>query len=320
MTPDQADSVLPHLERCPCCGRGLVYIDGTTDSGALLNHTREVIVAAHGDNPLYRECRSCGARWHRHAPRSRLRAAAEAHVDQWPASGRRHTEDAWAPTPFRVFERAQAFDVVPAATGERSAATGYDSAVYVVTAWNPDGQPSTLTRNLELHRRMHADVQARGWDVREVATYDEDLRWAEQSLLMVGVDHAAASVLALEYAQPAFIQWTQTGVTMLAAGTGIAMTAPVPMSIIADTSPACPMRTIRGQPQAEFVCRNPGGPWVSASIHESARWRHQREMLLSTIGCTVCHAAPADGPGGKATYISARAVASRYGPARDERG
>lgn len=317
MTPDQADSVLPHLDRCPCCGRGLVYIDGSSDSRKLVNDAREVVVAAHGHRPLYRECRSCGARWHLHAPGSRLRAAAETYVNQWPAFGRRITGDAWTPTPFRVFERARAFDVVPATKVENLPATGYDGAVYVVTAWNPGGQRSTLTRNVQLHRRMRADVQSRGWDVREVATYDEDLRWAEQSLLMVGVDHAATSALALEYEQPAFIQWTQTGVTILAAGTGIALTTQVPMSVI-PTSPACPMRTMKGQPQEDLVCRDPGGPWISASIHESARWRHQRKMLLATIGCTVCHAAPADGPGGTSIYISARAVASRYGPARDE--
>ena len=274
-----------------------------------------MVVAVHGEEPLYRECRSCGVRWHRHAPGSELRVAAETHVGQWPAFGRRHTEDAWGPTPFRVFEGAHGFDVVPATNGECSAATGYDSAVYVVTAWNPDGQPSTLTRNLELHRQMHADVRARGWDAREVATYDEDLRWAEQSLLLVGVDQAAACALALEYAQPGLIQWGQTGVTMLAAGTGIALTPPVSMSIMANTSPACPMRTIRGETQEEFVCRNPGGPWVSASIHESARWRHQRAMLLSTIGCNVCQGAPAEGPAGEALTISPHAVASRYGPA-----
>lgn len=313
MTPDQTNSVLPHPERCPCCGRGLVYVDavGSTD---LLNQALDVIVAEHGEHPLYRQCRSCEARWHRHAPGSRLRAAAETYVDQWPAIGRRHTEDAWNPTPFRVFERSQALDVVPSANGKRSTATGYDSAVYVVTAWNPDAQPSTLTRNQEFHRRMHADVNARGWDVREVATYDKDLRWAEKSLLLVGVDQTAACALALEYAQPALIQWSQTGVTMLTADTGIAMTALLPMSIVPNTSPACPMRTIGGQPQAEFVCRNPGGPWVSASIHESARWRHQRGMFLSSTGCNVCHGAPADGPGGEAVNVSPRAVASRYGP------
>lgn len=313
MKPDQADSVLPHLEHCPCCGRGLVYID-SVGSTELLNDAREVVVPAHGDGPLYRECRSCGARWHLHAAGTRLRAAADTYVNQWPAFGRRHTTEAWKPTPFRVFERGRALDVVPAPKVESPPATDYDGAVYVVTAWNPDGQPATLTRNLQLHRRMRADVQARGWDVLQVATYDEGFRWAERSLLLVGVDQAAASALALEYAQPALIKWTQPGVTMLAAGTGIAMAAPVPTSII-PTSAACPMRTIKGQPQEDFVCRNPGGPWISASIHESARWRQQRKMLLATIGCNVCQGTPAEGPAGEALTISPHAVASRYGPA-----
>ncbi len=90
MTPKQTDSVLPHLERCPCCGRGLVYIE----SGArrISCTTPRGVGAALGDSPLYRECRSCGARWHRHR-RAADFAPPRIVRDQWTASGRRRTED-----------------------------------------------------------------------------------------------------------------------------------------------------------------------------------------------------------------------------------
>jgi hypothetical protein len=83
-------------------------------------------------------------------------------------------------------------------------------------------------------------------------------------------------------------------------------------SEMVDSSPACPMRA---RDATRVVCRNPGGPWVSASIHESARWRHQREVLPVTIGY-ICQGASTDGPGGSSVEVSPKTVASRYGPCK----
>ena len=271
-----------------------------------------MVVIGHGDDALYRACRPCGARWHRHPPSNALRATAEAFVEEWPAFGFRPALTAWSPTPFRVFDDPGAYDVIPTGSGEDSAVTGRDAPAYIVTAWNPSGQPKTLKRNRDLHRQLRADVRHRRWDMCEVATYDPALRWAEQALLLMNVSEVGAARLARTYSQVALLRWDQTGVTTLSSDNRTAMTPPNPIAISRDTF-GCPMRTIEAEPQQQVVCRNPGGPWVGASIHESARWRHQRQMLLATIGCNVCGSAPADGPPGEAIYASPMIVASRYG-------
>lgn len=317
MSTHQPDVILPGLERCPCCGRGLLYLDGTSNSRELLNHASEVTVPSHGDQPLYRECRSCGARWHRHHPASTLRGAAERYVDAWPAFGFRAPLDAWLPTAVRIFDGKQSFDVLPDATNDASHMVApLAGPMYVVTAWNPGGRPATLAQNEALQRRMDVDARHRGWHVRQAAVFDTELRWAERSTALLGLSERDAVTLAREYAQPALLKWSEAGVTVLTSDTGTALGAAVPVTIRRRSGPTCPMRTIARDPQEGVVCRNPGGPWVSASIHESARWRLQRAMLLSTIGCNVCHAAHADGPGGRSLDVYPQLVASRYGPGR----
>lgn len=88
------DGLLPDLERCPCCGRGLVYVDGA--SGERRNGTFQVEVPDAAGVALYRECHACRARWHRYAEGHPLREYAEPWVARWPAYGRRPVADAWA--------------------------------------------------------------------------------------------------------------------------------------------------------------------------------------------------------------------------------
>ncbi len=317
MSTDRSDLLLPGLERCPCCGRGLVYVDGTSDSGGLLNRAREVTDPDHGDVALYRECPSCGARWHLYAPASRSRGLADRYVDAWPAFGSRAPLEAWLPTPMRMFEGRQAFDVVPEGTTDPPPRpTSFALPIYVLTAWNPGGRPATLAQNNAAQRTMNADVAGRGWDARTAAVHAADLRWAEQAIVLRGVDERDVVSLAAEYQQPAFLTWSEAGVAALATDTATALDPVVPVTIHRSAEHGCPMRTINGDLQHGVVCRNPGGPWGSAAIHESARWRHQRDMLLSALGCTVGHGTPASGPGGAAREVSPRTVASRYGPAR----
>jgi len=246
-----------------------------------------------------------------------LRGVAEPYVDAWPAFGYRLPSDAWFPTAMRIFDGAQAFDVLPKATNDTSHIVApFAGPVYVVTAWNPGGRPATLAQNEALQRRMDADVRHRGWHVRQTAVFDTELRWAEESTALLGLSEHDAVTLAREYAQPTLLKWSEAGVTVLTSDTGTTLGAAVPVTIRRRSGPTCPMRTIAGDSQEDVVCRNPGGPWVSASIHESARWRHQRAMLLSTIGCSVCHGGPSDGPGGRSLDVYPQLVASRYGPGR----
>ena len=42
-------------------------------------------------------------------------------------------------------------------------------------------------------------------------------------------------------------------------------------------------------PAFRRCCKNPGGPWVGASIHLAAFWSVQRKVAIELLGCTSCH-------------------------------
>jgi len=156
----RANGVLPDLDRCPCCNRALVYVDGDNPSRARHNSTRQVSVVGHAE-PLYRQCPHCDARWHRYPRRHPLRSAA------------------------------------------------------------------TVSAGAE------ADVLA----------------------------------LARRFEQPAVQRWTDGSLAVLASGTGDLVVEPTGALTTRVDSRICPMRAVRGEPQEDDVCRDPGGPWVRASMH-----------------------------------------------------
>lgn len=312
----RANGVLPDLDRCPCCNRALVYVDGDNPSRARHNSTRQVSVVGHAE-PLYRQCPHCDARWHRYPRRHPLRSAATAYVNAWPAHGFRDLAAAWSDGVIRLSVGGEPYDL-RRATATHDAPTeplSADRPVYVVTAWNPGGAAASLASNQARQRALESEVGRRGWASCPASSYDVDLRWAESAIAVSAGAEADVLALARRFEQPAVQRWTDGSLAVLASGTGDLVVEPTGAVTTRVDSRICPMRAVRGEPQEDDVCRDPGGPWVSASMHESLRWRCQREVLLDALSCDVCRGGPPQGRG-RPIAVSPRLVASRYGPAR----
>lgn len=146
-------------------------------------------------------------------------------------------------------------------------------------------------------------------------SYDVNLRWAERAVAVSSADEADVLALGRQFDQPGVQRWYEDRLAVLVPRTGDLLGQPTATVTTRVDSRTCPMRAIASAPQEDRVCRDPGGPWVSASIHESLRWRSQRELLLDPLGCDVCGAAPPLGQGGPIAVFPQQ-VASRYGPAR----
>lgn len=309
-------NVLPDLDRCPCCNRALVYVDGASPSRARRNSTQQVSVAGFAD-PLYRQCPHCDARWHRYPRRHPLRSAATAYVDEWPAHHFRSVESAWADGVIRVAVQGQLYDLrrVAAADDVPAEPLASDQPVYVVTAWNQGGVAATLTSNQTRQTALESEVRRLGWASCPAGSYDVDFRWAERAIAVSTTDEADVLALARRFEQPAVQRWYDSQLSVLATETGALIGEPTATVTTRVDRRICPMRALKGDPQEDEVCRDPGGPWVSASIHESLRWRCQREVLLDALCCDVCRGGPPQGRG-RPIAVYPQLVASRYGPAR----
>lgn len=314
--------VLPDYDRCPCCARPFRYVQGFDPAEKVHNRTEQVLVPEIDRDPLYRRCPYCLARWHRYPTGHRLRRAAEPWVSTWPAHGFRDVHDAWSEGVVQVAlgtVNGGRVEVHPAARHgeeEHSADHPFELTVYVLTAWNPHGLPQPLIVNLEQDDRLQEVLRAWGLQSRQAAVRAPDWQWAERSIAIRDTAESDVLEAARYVTQPALYRWTRDRLDVLSTELGLEPIHSFAVTAHIVPSRICPMRAVKKTPQEPHVCRNPGGPWISASIHEAARWNHHRQTLLRALGCDVCNGGPADGPAGRAVPIRGQLVPSRYGPAR----
>ncbi len=314
--------VLPDYDRCPCCGRPFRYVHLRDPKEEVHNSTEQVVVPELDPEPLYRRCPYCLARWHRYAEGHPLRAVAEPWVAAWPAHGFRNAYGAWADGIVQVARGTVGggrVEVRPAT--EQDEAPGLrdhllEETVHVLTAWNPYGRSRPLAVNLSHHAQLRDVLRDLGWHTRPAGARAPDWQWAERSIAILGVAESDVAEVARDFGQPAFYRWTNDRLHVMSADGGAEPLHSFDVTAHSVASRICPMRAVKGAPQEAHVCRDPGGPWISASIHESARWNHHRQTFLRALGCDVCNGGPADGPGGRAVPLYAQLVPSRYGPAR----
>jgi len=184
----------------------------------------------------------------------------------------------------------------------------------VLTAWNPGGRPSSLKANLAAQRRLVRRLRWSRAVVRVGATCDGDLRWAEQAVVLTDVDPATVTDLARRFDQPAYLRVINGLMAPVDRVRGEPVCPPVPVVAVPEVA-GCPVSSDDIVPGG--VCRDPGGPWVSASMHESLRWTLRRDLLLATLGCGICHGRPpARATRGGPVAVSEQVIASRYGPGR----
>jgi hypothetical protein len=95
---------------------------------------------------------------------------------------------------FRVNERCPQLDEVLAALGAQSAA--------FITAANPRSQPFSDTENAQRNAQLASDLAHAGFHYLLGEGRDPTGQWPpEQSLLVVNIERAAASVLARQHGQ-----------------------------------------------------------------------------------------------------------------------
>jgi Protein of unknown function (DUF3293) len=108
---------------------------------------------------------------------------------------------------IRIGETHPALDTLLTARGHRHWA--------YVTAHNPGSVPLTAEENRARHRRLEADVRARGYEVFPGEGIGDDGEWPpEASLLILGMPRAEATALGHAHAQRAVV-WGGVGESAL---------------------------------------------------------------------------------------------------------
>ena len=95
-------------------------------------------------------------------------------------------------------------------------ATSHHRHAAFITAWNPFGQPLTAKENATRQAALVRDVDALGLAYIEGIGQHPSNNWpGEHSLLVLGIDEAAAKTLAATYGQHAFVWATSDAVPVL---------------------------------------------------------------------------------------------------------
>jgi N-formylglutamate deformylase len=109
---------------------------------------------------------------------------------------------------LRVGERSEPLFRLMSEEGVRSAA--------FITAWNPLSDARPLADNEDAQRALAADVRAAGWHTIAGHGQGDDGTWPpEPSLLVLGIDEAAARALMVRYRQNAIVWCGEDGVPQL---------------------------------------------------------------------------------------------------------
>jgi hypothetical protein len=191
---------------------------------------------------------------------------------------------------------------------------------WLVSAWNPNGRPSTE----RLHADRTADLQQRLISlgtrlVGELTALAEDRSWLEDVLVVTGISQVDVVTAAREAGQPTVVAWVTSAdsgqLTLVPTGLRDDVTPRTRTYVEEVVPPTCPMRTDRAIGER---CSMYGGPFGSAAISAAALWQTHRQLLLDRLGCDAC--ADGNGPiaghygGGHVSNSPASALllASRY--------
>ena len=98
---------------------------------------------------------------------------------------------------LRVDQPSPALDVVLRARGVTRWA--------LVTAHNPRSSPRSAAENAEAQARLLRALEEQQHEVLPALGGAADGSWSEESLVVLGIDEAAAQALMVEYAQNAFL-------------------------------------------------------------------------------------------------------------------
>jgi hypothetical protein len=171
--------------------------------------------------------------------------------------------------------------------------------VYLLTAWNPLGRPTSLRRNQRAQQQLHARLDESGWSWAGAVVHEKGLGWAEPAAAVHdGPDASLARhevlELARRFGQLAVIRLEESGLSVLDTADGAVLLEPTPIRCVEKVFSGCPMQD--SWPGGDVLCRDIGGPYGSRAIRASGYWHYERRSLMSLVGCELCHGGPIAGP------------------------
>lgn len=178
-----------------------------------------------------------------------------------------------------------------------------------ISAWNPDGKPSTLEQNQEQHEDLVAYLDTRGIAWVPAATVGSANEWFEQGVVMVNIDPDVAYDLAWKYQQEGWIILGDSYQTV----TRFAVNEVQEFSLthLKPDAPLCPVMRVGFEGKA---CRMVGGPYGSAAMEAAAYWNLHRRIGTTVLGCGVCgRQRDVDNSCSPVIYLREMFIASRHG-------
>lgn len=204
-------------------------------------------------------------------------------------------------------------DIVPISvpTSAPTAASPFPLPAYLVSAWNPRGEPTTLMRNLTGGEGLRRHLAAMAVDYWLAVTYEAGRSWVEESVVLDDFSPEGAAALGRLLGQPAVVRLDAAGLHVVP--TGLVDLPPVsaPGWEVRPAPATCPMLRAGAPGQR---CGSPSSPVVGRSIEAGAVWEQHRRLLSVLLGCETC----ADGrkpevSHGSALALSQLSVPSRWG-------
>ena len=211
---------------------------------------------------------------------------------------------------LRVIVRASLDEAVPTPTDF------YLPTKWLVTAWNPWGEPSTPEENRVRTERLIGELRSAGALMSNVlATSPPDRSWVEDTVVSLGLHEEDVLRIARSAGQPAVTAWRDQFLTIIPTGLADGLEEVTRRVVVEARDRTCPMRV---DDVADERCAMRGGPWTSGSIHAAAIWAEHRRLLLARLGCAACDdgARPTLGPLGSMrgpVELAEPVIASRYG-------
>jgi hypothetical protein len=186
------------------------------------------------------------------------------------------------------------------------------AVIHLLTAWNPDGRPTTFGENARFQEQLEEAL--RQPVIGRAVAVPPDHKWFEEVLLVEGLTDVAAAELAAHFGQPTVIRWAPDGLTVLPSHAHSLVEATTAPALLRPVARGCP---VRDDLDPTGRCVPIGGPWTSGSIHAHALWSSHRALGVQLLGCAPCANGrrPAWTANGSSTSFTTPCLGSRYGGA-----
>ncbi len=159
----------------------------------------------------------------------------------------------------------------------------FDQTAFIVGCWPASAKltPEEFDPAIVRSQAVSADLDL---DTDLVLNVAQNGLWFEAAL-MTNCDIEVAQTLARRLGQRYLLSWQPHRIHVLDSRRNSPTVGSAAWGLVKVDHLRCPMRLGGGQASR---CKDPGGPWVGASIHLSAYWNAQRKLAIDVLGCDVC--------------------------------